>query len=313
MNPLERLNKDLEPKHLSLYTPSLHPMEKYQHRHLHASTMAYYNTSFDPERRGESECKEFDAMAKELADSGASGEQLAKFESLFLAKIGAQGRCISSMITGGSNFPVARAEKANQSAHNRLNEFLDFYNKTLERLKKEAYYKTHPEELPIKSSDDNAVERLTKEVEELKARQEKMKIANKLIKAKDESGLVALVGEQVAKELVKPNCFGDYGFERFELSNNLANIKRLEERIEQIKKAKSLSKTVVDLKDGAVAVQDPEQMRVYVEFNGKPSQEIIGFMKSSGFKWTPSKGHWGRLLNGNGQYALQQVIERLKI
>lgn len=167
--------------------------------------------------------------------------------------------------------------------------------------------------LPIKSSDDNAIERLTQEVVELNTKQEKMKLANKLIRAKDESGLVALVGEQVALELLKPNCFGGHGYERFELSNNLANIKRLEERIEQIQKAKSLSKKVVELKDGALAVQDPEQMRVYVEFNGKPSQEIIDLMKSSGFKWTPSKGHWERLLNGNGQHAWRQVVEKLKI
>lgn len=285
---------------------------KYTHKHLALATRAHYGTSFDPERRGVNECKEFDKMAKELKDAGASDEQLERFESLFISKLGAQSHCVSTMIVGGSNFPVARAEKANKSSHNRLCEFVDYHKNTINRLEKAKYYAENPDELPIRNDDDNAKELLEKKIAELKANQEKMKACNKLIRAGDNAGLVALVGEASAACLLKTNCFGGNGYERFELTNNLANIKRLEDRLEGLKRVENYTDKEYPLPNNAKAVISFSQMRVWVEFDGKPSQEIIALMKSSGFKWTPSRNHWGRMLTGNAQYSLKKVISKLK-
>ena len=90
---------------------------------LNMATRAYNNTSFDPERRGRYDVKEFEEMATELQTLGATNAQLQKFEWLFVKKLNSQANCISSAITGGSNFPVARAEKANNSLQKRYRDW----------------------------------------------------------------------------------------------------------------------------------------------------------------------------------------------
>lgn len=45
---------------------------------------------------------------------------------------------------------------------------------------------------------------------------------------------------------------------------------------------------------------------------GKPEEKIRTLLKSNGFKWAPSQRAWQRQITGNGKYALNKVIEKLK-
>lgn len=110
---------------------------------------AYSNVSFSPEKRALSHVRENQAqLAAEIArieaagrEYGANPERIAevveRYKTGFIKRLtnwlGAKSRCISSMITGGSNFPVRRAEKANNSEHNRMLEFMEHYEKNLPR------------------------------------------------------------------------------------------------------------------------------------------------------------------------------------
>ena len=107
---------------------------------LDLAVRAHEGTSHSPERRGESEVSGYtQTLAADLAEFTAlaekygSGDQLAElfpkyrdaYKRSTLAHLSAKSRCISSMITGGSNFPVRRAEKANATEHRRLEELLN--------------------------------------------------------------------------------------------------------------------------------------------------------------------------------------------
>ncbi|MGX7703836.1 hypothetical protein [Methylobacterium sp. Gmos1] len=54
-----------------------------------------------------------------------------------------------------------------------------------------------------------------------------------------------------------------------------------------------------------------EWQRVYFEFDGKPEDDVRDLLKRNGFKWTPSKGHWERLLTPNALAAAKRVAAQL--
>ena len=84
--------------------------ETYQdHKHYELCKRAHYNTSFSPEKRAETNCREFDARQAELKELGASAATIEKSERLFVAWMSAKANCLSSMITGPARFPTAKA------------------------------------------------------------------------------------------------------------------------------------------------------------------------------------------------------------
>lgn len=64
--------------------------------------------------------------------------------------------------------------------------------------------------------------------------------------------------------------------------------------------------------DGLRVVENVEQMRIQLLFDGKPCEETRTLLKSYGFKWSPKNMAWQRVLNNNGKYAAGKVIEKLK-
>lgn len=103
---------------------------------------AHYNVSFSPEKRGDQTVASYMAEMADLAahieaaavtpEQQAIAQQLfddlrAKYRAKVLKWLGAKSRCISSAITGPANFPVRRAEKANDAEHKRMGEMLHFW------------------------------------------------------------------------------------------------------------------------------------------------------------------------------------------
>ena len=116
---------------------------------------AYTGTSFSPEKRAVSEQKSY---ASSLNDFAEKIEEIAKsdqqkelalsefsiYKERFLKKttalLVAKSRCMSTMITGGSNFPVHRNQKKLDAEKRRLEEYLEFIEKAqkgiLRKIKK---------------------------------------------------------------------------------------------------------------------------------------------------------------------------------
>ncbi len=214
-------------------------------------------------------------------------------------------RCPSVMIAGPSNFPVKKKEKQ-VAAWDRNREEWNQIQGILDKIDNIRYGKEQ-----IKSGDSDAVEKLEKKLEELKAKQEEMKAANKAIRLKDaEKGNEQLrsmgYSEEEIKKLREPDFCGRIGFPDFALSNNNANIHRVEGRLNALKKAKEAGTKEEDTGKYRI-VENTDNMRLQIIFPGKPDADIRIALKTNGFRWAPSEGAWQRQLNGNARYALERV------
>lgn len=164
----------------------------------------------------------------------------------------------------------------------------------------------------ISSDDPDALKKLQAKLDGLKAKQELMKAANKAIRAGKTpeakvEGLMKLgYSEAEAVELLKPDFCGRVGFPGYALTNNNATIRQVEGRIKTLEAVKSLKTAEVE-GAGYTYREDAEEGRVMFIFPGKPEAACREVLKRNGFKWSPTRDAWVRMLNGNGQWAGKQV------
>lgn len=288
---------------------------------------AHAGTSFVPERRGEAELLSYTnhlgwvyATLQEHAQKGGTLDRLedeferyrAGYRKRTLAQLSSRSRCMSKMIAGPSNFPVRRMEKINGVADRRLEELLAFREYALQA----AIRNLRPDLRPIMAGDADAIERLTKDIARAELMQERMKAANAAIRAKQKEGIEAQVAalieigfsETLAREVMKQNCFGGTGYERFELSNNKANIRRMRDRLERITKAKATPDSQVQADNGIVVDDCPADNRVRITFPGKPDADVRARLKSNGFRWTPSLGVWQAYRNYRAMSFAKELV-----
>ena len=148
----------------------------------------------------------------------------------------------------------------------------------------------------------------------LKARQERMKAANRSIRLKDTEKGDAQLREQgyTDKEiegLRTPSCFGCIGYAPYQLSNNNANISNVKKRIENLKKLQEVQATPDEETD--LYTYRIDDNRCQFLFDGKPEPAVIGILKRHSFKWSPSRKAWVRQATGNGIFAAGQVKKQL--
>lgn len=218
--------------------------------------------------------------------------------------------CPSVMISGAGNFPVKKKERQ-LAAWERNHEFYQYVQGILAKIENILYGREI-----IKSDDERAIEKLEEKLEDMKKLQEDMKAANKALRLKDkEAGNDQLremgYSEESIEELRKQDYLGRVGYPNFQLSNNNANIHRVEERLKRLKAVKERGSSEQEYKTFKV-VENTEAMRYQIIFDGKPDAEIRTLLKSNGFKWAPSQGAWQRQITSNGKWALKKVVEKLK-
>lgn len=216
--------------------------------------------------------------------------------------------CPSVMISGAGNFPVKKKEKQ-VKAWEKNHEYYNYCQSIRRKLNNLLQSKE-----VIKSDDEDATEALEEKIETLKEAQEAMKEINKYYrKHKTLEGCDLLTDKQLRKLQESMN---QYSYDRapypgWALQNNLANIKRYQQRVDELKRAKEKGTAEIDYGNFKV-IENTEIMRIQIIFNEKPDEEIRTLLKSNGFKWAPSKGVWQRQLTSNGKYALGKVVKELK-
>lgn len=95
------------------------------------------------------------------------------------------------------------------------------------------------------------------------------------------------------------------------LSNLGANIRRVKQRIEQLKREQAVPAAAPVLVGGFTLVEDKEINRVQLKFNKKPGPDTRRVLKTWGFRWAPSQGAWQRQLNNTGRHAAQVVAREI--
>lgn len=271
---------------------------------------AHLGTSFEPEKRAETERTEYARTLRAdhdiLLALATTPEKQAILATEFLryraglkartlAHLHAKSRIVSVMIAGPSNFPVRQMEKRNQTEHRRLEELFSFRERALAAIRR----KLTPELAPIMTGDEDAVERLTEKLAKLEADQKLMRSVNEVIRRERKNGeeaqLAALLKlglkENTARELLTPDVFQCVGVPKYRLTNNAAEIRRAKKRLEHLKVVKAEPTRIVE---GSLARMEdvPPDNRVRLFFPGKPDAAVRERLKRGGYRWAPTGGCW---------------------
>lgn len=217
-------------------------------------------------------------------------------------RIGCQ--CPSVLVSGAGNFPTRKKQRqiaawdANRSNFEKAGHYLEL-------LRGVCYQ-------GIQSDDPEAIDALKFQLENQKADHERMKRINAYHrKNKTLEGCPDLTEKQ-AKDLQESMDRWIYHvpFPSYELQLSNAKMKRIQDRINDLEKAKEKGNAEKEY-DGFKYIENSEIMRIQFIFDGKPDADVRTTLKSNGFRWSPSQGAWQRQLTNNGKYAAKEVIKEL--
>jgi len=178
--------------------------------------------------------------------------------------------------------------------------------RSVEADSKAAYYADKAESIKnndaIFSDDPEAVAKLEEKLNSLKEMQDFMKAANNCIRKDDKAAFLKLKygNDKMWEELIQDK-FGGKGFAHFALTNNSANIRRIEKRMVVLKK-QGQTFAVDMVINGVRILENREANRLQLFFGGKPVQEVITQLKQHGFRWCRSEGAWQRHISNNALY-----------
>jgi len=215
--------------------------------------------------------------------------------------------------------PILIGHHSEQRDRNFRNRIHDTYGKAFALQDKASHYASKAASVGtggISSDDPDAIQKLRDELAHVEAAQERMKAANKAIRAhktpEDQAAALVALGftEAQAAEAVNPDFCGRVGFPSYALSNNNANARRIKGRIADLEKRRQ-REDVEKEGDGYTYREDIEENRVMFVFPGKPDEATRAVLKRNAFKWSPSRGAWVRQLNGAGLWAAECVREAL--
>ena len=187
------------------------------------------------------------------------------------------------------------------------------YHRAHEAGEKAAYYQDKAETAEnnrsISGDDTEAVNRYLAKLEQLETAQEHMKAVNKAWKqgttALHELGLS---DEAIEKLKSKMPDYETKPFPAWALSNNSAEIRRVKEKIEELKRLNEMEAENIKFEGGEMKI-NLEINRIQFIFDDIPSKEIRGHLKSNGFKWAPSEKAWQRQRTTNAVHAAKRLIK----
>lgn len=166
----------------------------------------------------------------------------------------------------------------------------------------------------ISSDDPEAATKLYQKIAAAKATQHNMKAANSIIRARDHDNnkihrlrTELLFGEATARALLEPDFMGRLGFAAYQLQNNGANIRRMEKRLEILRQRPT--ETTETERNGVTIVENAEENRIQLIFDGKPPAEVRQILKSQGFRWSRYNTAWQRHLNAAGRHAASYALD----
>ena len=160
----------------------------------------------------------------------------------------------------------------------------------------------------ISADDDLAVEKLEKKLADLEALQATMKSVNAYYrKHKTLEGCPGLSFEDIGK--LQSSMANDWRkdpvpYPSFLLTNNNANIRRVRQRIDDLKNRSEFAGWTFP--GGEVKINEAEN-RLQLLFDEKPPEDQRRALKAEGFKWAPSQGAWQRQLNQNAIRAAARL------
>lgn len=173
---------------------------------------------------------------------------------------------------------------------------------------------------PVSADEHDAVQQLQAKIDEAEKMQEKYKKINSVFRKKKltddqkvEEMMKLGIGEKLARQALEPDYMGRIGIPSYMLQNNLANVKRMKARVEELSRKRSDTSTSHEF-DGGIIHDNVDDNRVQIFFDGKPDAETRAKLKSRGFHWSPTaagpngeKGAWQRMRSPEAMRIAQRV------
>lgn len=170
----------------------------------------------------------------------------------------------------------------------------------------------------ITSDDPDAMGKLQKQLAGLEALQERMKAANKIIRQSftDEQKVEQLqalgLSHTHAWQALKPDFCGRVGFPDYALQNNSANMRRIRQRIELLgQRSQQTADPQPITGEGFQISEDSADNRILITFPDKPPQATREMLRRNGWKWSPTRTAWVRMLNDAGRASAQYMAQKL--
>lgn len=218
-------------------------------------------------------------------------------EDAYNGMLGDRARFVPWNVSGRANYPVERMRKIGDSNLKKSIEWNEKINNFIKNTTKMLNGLTPIEEVlekyragkwklgdKIASDDPYVLEKLNAKLEYLENLHTDMKSSNK--KARSEKRQAP--------------------FASYMLTNNLASIKAIKKRIEELTATKEIEGFV--FANGEVSANyDLDRLQIF--FDEKPDEKTRTKLKSNGFRWAPSQGAWQRKLNDNALYAAKNILQ----
>lgn len=229
-----------------------------------------------------------------------------------------EASCPSVLISGAANFPVRKKERQNAARKSFWEKYGDLFEPT------ENYYYDKIKNIltsgVVYSNDDLAIEKLENKLQEKEELREEMKARNAYYRKhgtmKDFEGMTDAEAERIDNQT--KNGWGGalhQPYPEWSLGNLGAEIRRIKERIEQLKKLKAEAEIPAEDKyptvAGVTVKENAQAMRIQLFFDDKPDEATRATIKQYGFRWSPSFGAWQRQLTGNGKSATRELLKAL--
>lgn len=265
--------------------------------------------SMDPERMGANLLQECDnglnAFLAQIPEE-LQNEYEKRYISKYSEWLHALSRTFSVMVTGAGNFNNRRHQKMNDYEQSARERFETWKEKVVKRVNRQQRLVGWEE-----------VERLQSKLDTLTELQEKMKAVNKIVRngklsdeeQREELEALGLSESSINGFMAEPQySFMKKGFQTYQLSNNLAKIKDIEQAI----KRHTVMATTEDKEykfDGGKVVICNSDERIRIYFDEIPNSETRSMLKGNAFKWSPKNKAWQRQLTPNARFALKNYIQ----
>jgi hypothetical protein len=168
-----------------------------------------------------------------------------------------------------------------------------------------------PHNNTISASDPQALEKLNDKLEACTKQQTFMKEVNTYYRkygtCKGAPNMSDTLADKIDRRIqTTTRPWETVPFSNYELTNNNAEIKRLQKRIAEITRNREIG--FVGWKfEGGEAVINTELNRLQLFFDERPTAEQCGILGHKGFHWSPRERAWQRQLNDNAIYAVNYV------
>ena len=286
---------------------------------------AHNGTSFSPEVRGRAVIDGFNShlvrIREDMMKSANTEDEMdfidgemsilaSGYASKMNDQLASQGRCMSTMIAGPSNFNTSGAQKANRAYDNKI----EATNAYLDRAISSIHRRLNKMQVEAAGGEGEVMKEKLRRAEET---QERMKDTNKILRSKklsDEEKSKQVQDkygypEKFVYDLMHPD-WGKPGFESYQLSNNNANIRRMRERVESLQKKEDTPTTEIKFGGGTI-IDNCEDDRVQIDFDEKPDDAMRAKLKGSGWRLAPSVMMWQRKRTNAAMRSAKEILEVL--